>query len=309
MLLLSQRLKFLVGAKLILFCSSRADNNGQMETRAYSLALICRQQCFEAAWFHLSRGQQEWWDRGPQKWKKRERGGAVIVPGKPELKCSASGRDVDSKCNVCIGGNSSIRQWLVSQVLKGYLLQSICSSAGTIVICAGRALWRGSCSIHLCLAARLKPSLNFVKAELVWVQFYFLFGLGFLLLFGFWFWFFCKFLSFQDIKSSHFVLFLFFWRREQTGSVGCISLSGLELVVVLLVHSCIFPGSITISTGGPHRSRLTLQIFFTNHLIQLGCQDLALKPARYISLSWIRYDFIIFCLMLSFKSKLFQWWI
>lgn len=49
MLLLSQSVKFLVGAKLILFCSSRADNNGQMETRAYNFALICRQQCFEVA--------------------------------------------------------------------------------------------------------------------------------------------------------------------------------------------------------------------------------------------------------------------
>lgn len=42
--MLSQSLKFLVGAKLIWFYSSRADNNGQMEACAYSSALICRLQ-------------------------------------------------------------------------------------------------------------------------------------------------------------------------------------------------------------------------------------------------------------------------
>lgn len=42
--MLSQSLEFLIGAKLIWFCSSRADNNGQMEACACSFALICRQQ-------------------------------------------------------------------------------------------------------------------------------------------------------------------------------------------------------------------------------------------------------------------------
>lgn len=117
---------------------------------------------------------------------------------------------------------------------------------------------------------------------------------GFFCLFFFfylvWWWFFCfcfcgffgKFLFSPRHKVITFCIC--FWGRKQIGSVGCISLSGLQLVVILLVNSCIFPGSITISSQGPQRSRLTLQIFFTNHLIQLGCQDLALKLARNICL-------------------------
>lgn len=109
MFLLSQSLKFLVGAKLIWFCSSRADNNGQMETRVYSFALICRQQWVLKQ--HESIFPEDNRDSETQKSKSIEKGAAAIVPGKPEWNCSASGRDVDSKCNVCIGGNSSIRQW------------------------------------------------------------------------------------------------------------------------------------------------------------------------------------------------------
>lgn len=58
----------------------------------------------------------------------------------------------------------------------------------------------------------------------------------------------------------------------------------LALVIPPLVHSCSFPGSILIPARGPHTSRQIAQTFLPSHLIQLWCQDLALKLAKYVGL-------------------------
>jgi len=77
---------------------------------------------------------------------------------------------------------------------------------------------------------------------------------------------------------------------------------GLELVAPPLAHSCSFSGSIVISTQGPHRNRQTAQIFFLSHLILFGCWDLALKPARYVSVSQIHDGFFGLALLFKIKS-------
>lgn len=150
------------------------------------------------------------------------------------------------------------------------------------MIPTGSVPWRGSCSAHLCLAAKLRPNLGFAKAKLVWVQ----------LPFTFFYFFFFSFLP--ESSSQHIV------SGGENAPVRFIAYlhPGLELVIPPLAHSCSFSGIIITPSQGPHRSSKTAQISFQSHLIQLRCQDLALKLAKYISLGQIRYGFFLLCVVI-----------
>lgn len=87
-----------------------------------------------------------------------------------------------------------------------------------------------------------------------------------------------------------------FFSEAENGPVQFITYQhpGLVLVIPPLVHSCSFPGSILIPAQGPHVTRQITQTFLPSHLIQLRCQDLALKLAKYVSLRCIHDGFFLF---------------